>query len=532
MTTNFNKSDEQSINTQKFEIIGQETPGYSSFKEPPITLEYFVKFLTEKDPKQDPDDINKEALKKFNEFRNSNRGGSYYMTIAKEPITIYRRWGNDAHEAGCYWTSEPKTKFQAIHELSVVPTFYNSLEHQSAITLPAGTVIYQYYAGPQQDVLQKTMGGDMQLYIPRSIIQVALSNTTKREEQWVGMKNERITVHSISDNTPIFDAQKTFLNDFEQNNKLDISNKCTSLYNAASSNSEPVAPHSISNNTSNYTNINDLISNSLTTGLKLHAPSIFESGGGGDRGISAIDNINYTRSSKEERSERITNQNRYQSNFCDSTGITSSQSNVSAPWPGGVELLYSVKIKKDYGSLDIINRFNVDADNSTIVIFHTSSSEYKLKLPIKITQNELSCLQHSCLKTSKKGLSLSLRSIQDGIHVTTEGIDNVDDINAIDWKTAQLITIGLRGFYYDFMGNEYSDDEEIEEMLKRLRNAKRRDTRVDVDTTRDYNSRSSDLSNRRSHQLSEEEIKNIILGVALIIKIIFGIAFGIALIFG
>jgi len=92
------------------------------------------------------------------------RGASYSESFAENPLTLYRSYGGNAKELGSYWTrTQPTGPLQSTIDSALDPSWGNTAEKVSSITIPKGTTFYEGAVAPQGNLI----GGGNQIYIPK-----------------------------------------------------------------------------------------------------------------------------------------------------------------------------------------------------------------------------------------------------------------------------------------------------------------------------------------------------------------------------
>ncbi|MCL5264643.1 MAG: RHS repeat-associated core domain-containing protein [Chloroflexi bacterium] len=99
---------------------------------------------------------------------NSFRSSSYTERVLSKATTMYRVISDDGNPAGSYWTTvKPAGPLQATIDLALDPAFGNSATRVIEARIPAGTTIYEGFAGEISKNTYYLQGGGTQVYIPQ-----------------------------------------------------------------------------------------------------------------------------------------------------------------------------------------------------------------------------------------------------------------------------------------------------------------------------------------------------------------------------
>lgn len=101
------------------------------------------------------------------------KASSYFKTISKDPVKLYRVHGGKVGEFSQYWSRvKPSGPLQATFDTALLPDFKNSAQKWVEITIPKGTEFYEGVASEMVIRSSNTnikigdlLGGGSQVYL-------------------------------------------------------------------------------------------------------------------------------------------------------------------------------------------------------------------------------------------------------------------------------------------------------------------------------------------------------------------------------
>lgn len=103
------------------------------------------------------------------------RGGSYRLTTPSDNgVVLHRLYGGEAKEVGQYWTVEPRAGNLSYQlDYAMVPSWGSTLAESTTLFVPPGIMLYEGYAGPQNNPRGSSSfgGGGWQIFIPKSVVE-------------------------------------------------------------------------------------------------------------------------------------------------------------------------------------------------------------------------------------------------------------------------------------------------------------------------------------------------------------------------
>jgi len=102
------------------------------------------------------------------EMASTFRGSSYSAITLSEPLTLHRVYGGSAGPIGSFWTrTKPSGPLQSQLDSALVPSWGNTANNVSTITVPRGNTIYDGFAASQPTGVGTLLGGGSQVFVPR-----------------------------------------------------------------------------------------------------------------------------------------------------------------------------------------------------------------------------------------------------------------------------------------------------------------------------------------------------------------------------
>lgn len=99
------------------------------------------------------------------------RSGTYTERTLSDPLVVYHTYGGTSGPLSSYWTrTSPTGPLQSRLDSALLSEWGNTATRVTRIRIPAGTTVFEGFAGPQRGVqkpFESILGGGSQIYISR-----------------------------------------------------------------------------------------------------------------------------------------------------------------------------------------------------------------------------------------------------------------------------------------------------------------------------------------------------------------------------